>query len=179
MSGWIGRRPDIVHYVWIDKSGLRGKTPKRVARGGVARGRKRGNAKAGVAAKRQSAWRGGSRGLAKAATAAKTPMAWRDRGREGVKTRKRQSGDRGKTPKRVPRQFAWPCIAAFCAFGENETEGRTSSLKSGFRGKNALGAAARGRKGRRPGESGPKGHRGIAVDHDLLCHFSLLVPFRF
>ena len=113
--------------------------------------------------------------MAKAATAAKTPMEWRDRGREGVKTRKRQSGDRGKTPKRVPRQFVWPCIAAFCAFGENETEGRTSSLKSRDRGKNALGAAARGRKGRRPGESGPKGHRGIAVDHDLLCHF--LLPY--
>ena len=134
-------------------------------------------------------------GSTKAGVAAKTPMAWRDRGREGAKTRKResgdrgktpkrvarriarvgQSGDRGKTPKRVPRQFAWPCIAAFCAFGENETEGRTSSLKSRGRGKNALGAAARGREGRRPGESGPKGHRGIAVDHDLLCHF--LLPF--
>ena len=65
-----------MHYVWIDKSGLRGKTPKRVARR-IARGRKRGNAKAGTAAKRQSAWRGGSPGLAKAGTAAKTLWAWR------------------------------------------------------------------------------------------------------
>ena len=87
-------------------------------------------------------------GSTKAGFAAKRQSAWREGGREGAKTRKResgdrgktpkrvarriarvgQSGDRGKTPKRVPRQFAWPCIAAFCAFGENETEGRTSSL---------------------------------------------------
>ena len=82
-----------MHYVWPDRATARSSAlcldrQKRAsrqnakARGarGLARGRKRGNAKAGTAAKRQSAWRGGSRGLAKAATAAKRQSAWRGAG---------------------------------------------------------------------------------------------------
>ena len=82
-----------MHYVWLDRATARssalcldrqkqGPRQNAKARGarGVARGRKRGNAKAGTAAKRQSAWRGGSRGLAKAATAAKRQSAWRGAG---------------------------------------------------------------------------------------------------
>ena len=129
-------------------------------------------------------------GSTKAGFAAKRQSAWREGGREGAKTRKResgdrgktpkrvarriawvgQSGDRGKTPKRVPRQFAWPCIAAFCAFGENETEGRTSSLKSRDAAKTPW---ARRRGGGKGEDQGNQARRAIAVLPSTMIFFAI------
>ena len=138
-----------MHYVWLDWGGEgdkhpgrmrerepkhRGKTrlPKANRRDRGKHPHKMKSAKAGIAAKRQSAWRGGSPGLAKAGTAAKRQSSDRgkntygvarggSRGGENEETRKRGSrqkrfgrgaADRPGSPKRGPRQNAKAATAA-------------------------------------------------------------------